>query len=496
MKIEVIQPMLAYKFSGDMENKPTTQNSENNHLIWSSTSHEMEEEATEIIDIQSYGSIDTTTEANTFFQTFSHSMTTSVTITLASIPLALFMISTLYFDLNTTNKCFEHIHGNYSLPRNVLKWVLAGHVAQVIVLHFWYQLTLMLIFTWREFIFLHKNTLWIALLQGCIVSVYKIILFTQYVDFTLDRYRYTGNVVFLIGVVYTGYIVSKKISACPLTVGLKKFRLFKIFTTQYFLGCIIGYLYRYLTIPWFISERDETTKAIIAAIVPLPVITLNVINAGVAVSSSKFVRPGRKFIFISFTTGVSILVFRIMQADVKSINIFTALCVCRGVAQILLVATEKLRSRLLNAVCRYFKRCCCRRQQQNEEDEDSVRLDADNFIQLMLYQHSALIASETYQALYTLNNFYIKPWDAFAEPLIRVAIGSAVNLVTNAFSIFIYVYWNKSMLPTVWSQTWKLHVSTVALNSVMTILYFTSVLLTVFQGPQQDLVVRNCTVPF
>ena len=482
-----------------MENKSTTQHLENDDLIWKPARLVQMDEAREITEVQNYGSINNTAEAKTFFETFLHSMTTSFTITFAAILVALLIISVLYFDINTSERCFEHIHGNHSLPRNVMKWVLAGHVVEVLVLHFWFQLYLMLLFTWREFISLHKNALWIALIQGCIVSVYKIILFTQYVDFTLDRYRYTGNVVFLMGVIYTGYTVSKKIHTCRFTNGYSNLRLFKMITTQYFLGCIIGLVYRYLTIPWFISEENEIIKAVIAVIVPLPVTTLNIINAKVALSSLKFVRPGRNFIFISFTTGVSTLVFRIMQADVKSIIIFTALSVCRGVAQILLVVTEKLRDRVLNVVCRRFRRCCYHRQtlrQQNEDKEDSSRLEDDNLIQLMLYQYSALIVSQAYQALYVLNNFYAKPWDVFVESSIKVAIGSAVNLVTNSFSIFMYVYWNNSRLPTVWTQTWRLHVSTVAINSVMTIFYFTCPLLTVFQGPQQDLVVRNCTVPF
>ena len=481
-----------------MENKSTVQHLENDNLIWKPRLVKLEE-ARETTDMQNYGSINNTAEANTFFQTFLHSMTTSFIITFATIPVALLMISVLYFDINTSDRCFEYIHGSHSLPRNVLKWVLAGHVVEVLVLHFWFQLNLLLLFTWREFISLHKNALWIALLQGCIVSVYKIILFTQYVDFTLDRYRYTGNVVFLIGVIYTGYTVSQKIHTCRFTDGYNHLRLFKLITTQYFLGCIIGLVYRYLTIPWFISEENETKKAVIAVIVPLPVVTLNIINAKVALSSLKFVRHGRNFIFISFTTGVSTLVFRIMQADVKSIIIFTALSVCRGVAQILLLATQKLRDRVLNVVCRRFRRCCCHRQRlrkQNEDNEDSAPLEDDNLIQLMLYQQSALIVSQAYQALYVLNNFYTKPWDVFVEFSIKVAIGSAVNLVTNSFSIFIYVYWNNSRLPTVWSQTWRLHVSTIAINGVMTIFYFTSILLPVFQGPQQDLVIRNCTVPF
>ena len=480
-----------------MENE-ATHHSENDNLVWIPRSVQVEE-AREIIEIQNYGSINNTVGTNTFLQTFSLSIWTSFTISLAGIPLALLMISVLYFDMNTTNICFEHIHRNHTLSRSVIKWVLAGHVVEVTVLHFWFQLGLILIFTWREFMCLHKNTLWLSLFQGCIVSVYKIVLFTQHVDFTLDRYRYTGNVVFLLGVTYTGYVVSKKICACRPRDGLKKLGLFKIFTAQYFLGCIIALSYRYLTIPWFISERNETMKAIIAVIVHLPVIVVNIINEKVALSTSQFVRPGRNFVFISFITGVSTLGFRVMQADVKNINIFIALSVFRSAVQILLTATEKLRERILRTVGRHFRRCCCRWQRsrhQNEEDEDGVRLDIDKYVQLMLYQHSALIASQAYQALYTLNNFYTKPWDVFAEPLIRVAIGFAINLVSNSVSIFIYVYWHKSRLPTVWSQAWRLHVTTVAISSVMTIVYFTVVLLTVFQSPKQDLVMRNCTAPF
>ena len=456
----------------------------------------IDEETRQINEIQNYGSINNTDETYTCLQDFLTSIWTSFTIKLAATPLALLMISALYFDINTSNICF--IHHEQTLPRRVMKWILTGHIMEVLILHFWYQIFLILTFTWREIMSRHRYTLFIAFLQGVTVSIYKVILFTQHVNFTLDSYRYTGNVVFLLGVIYTGYIVSKKICYLKPADGFTKRRVFKILTTQYFVGSIIVMLFRYLAIPWFISEENEITKGLIAVTVHLSVITLNIINKQDALRSSKFVKPGRNFVVMSFTTGVNILVFRIMQADVKNINIFIALSIYRGLVQILLTATEKLRERILNAICRYFKICCRCSQTENEGNErsDSVRLDVDNYIQLMLYQHSALIVSQAYQVFYILNNYYAKPWEVIAESLMRVGIGCAINFVSNSASIFIYVYWYNSRLPAIWYQEWKLHMTTVAIGGVMTIIYFTVVLLSVFQHSEQDLVIRNCTVLF
>lgn len=477
-----------------MENSKTD-DSENDDLIWISRCEQVEE-TRNIIEIENSGNTNNTEETNTFLQTFFTSIRTSITINLAAIPVALLTISILYLDMNTSDICFEQ----NSRPRNVLTWVWIGHIVASVVINFWFLLSLILIFTWREFMTRHRDTLLIAILQGCLVSVYKTVLFIQHVDFTLDRYRYTGNVIFMFGVIYVGYVVSRNICAFRATDGLKKLRVFGIITTQCFLGCIIAFMYRYVTIPWFISEENEIAKAIYAVILHLQVITINIINEKVALSSSKFVKPGRNFVFISFITGVSIIIFRTMQADVKNINIFIALSVYRGFMQIFLTGSKTLRKRLWSAICRFFiRRCCCCRQrcgEQNYEDGYSVRLDVDTYIQLMLYQQSALIVSQAFEPLYLVNNFYTKLWDVLQESLIRTVIGSAINLVSNSISIFIYVYWHNSSLPTIWPRAWGLHIVTVTIGSVMTILYFSAILLTVFQGCEKELVLRNCTVPF
>ena len=473
-----------------------TDDSQNDDVIWIPRCEQVEEAQNITIEIENSGNTSNTEETNTFFQTLFTSIRTSITINLAAVPVALLTISILYLDLNTSNTCFEQ----NSRPRNVLKWVWIGDVVESIVINFWFLLSLILIFSWREFMKRHRGTVLIAILQGCLVSVCKTVLFIQHVDFTLDRYRYPGNVIFMFGVIYVGYVVSRNICAFRATDGLKKLRVFGIITAQYFLGCIIAFTYRYLTIPWFTSEENEIVKAIIAVALHLQVITINIINEKVALSSSQFVKPGRNFVFISFITGVSIIIFRTMQADVKNINIFIALSAYRGFVQILLTGSQTLRKRLSSAIRRFFRRrCCCCRQRfgaQNSEDGYNVRLDVDTYIQLMLYQQSALIVSQAYEPLYLICNFYTKLWDVLPQRLIRTVIGSAINLISNSISIFIYVYWHKSSLPKIWSRAWRLHTGTVTIGSVMTILYFTVVLLTVFQGSGKNLVLRNCTVPF
>lgn len=472
----------------------TVDQTENDNLIRILRSLQAED-TSESIEMVTYGSINNIPESTTFLKTISLSFWTSFTITTAAIPVASLMVVVLQFDMNTSDRCFQHIQHNRTLPRDVMKWVLAGHVVEVMTLHFWFQLQLALTFTWKGFMTLHRNTLWIALFQGIVVSAYKIVLFSQHVNFTLDRYRYFGNIVFWLGVISTGFVVSKKI--CVGHQGMKKFKVFTQITSQYFIGCIVVLLLRYLAIPSFINEENEIVKAIIAVVVHLPIITLNIINEKVALSSLRLVTPGRRFLFANATTGVSTLMFRIMQADFKNIYIFISLSVYRGTIQIILTATKNLRRRILLAFEKYFKVYCHEiLENQKEKERYRIRFNADSFIQSLLFQDTALIVSQAYQALYNLNNFYIKPWEVFAESLTRVAIGSGINFVTNSVSIFIYARWFNSALPKAWSQAWLLHLTAVLLSSVMTIAYCSVVLLTVFQEPEQGLVVRNCTAPF
>ena len=205
--------------------------------------------------IHDYGSISIDFDApdeqpKTFLSSCKTSLFTSFTIAAAVLPVSLVMISVLYIDVNTSNRCYQQRQeiNDSLLPEDLMKYVIAGHDIEGIVIFFWFQFMLILLFGWKEFKSRYFSTLLLGFILGLTVVVYKTTLFKVNINFTKTKYRYPGNAVFLFGVMYSSYIVAKKVceTFSTNTRRLRKRKVFVILSTQFFFGFLIAMGYRYL----------------------------------------------------------------------------------------------------------------------------------------------------------------------------------------------------------------------------------------------------------
>ncbi len=80
----------------------------------------------------------------------------------------------------------------------------------------------------------------------------------------------------------------------------------------------------------------------------------------------------------------------------------------------------------------------------------------------------------------------------------RVIIGIGISFLANCLSLLIHIHYHKTQIAEVWYSNWKLHLSAVSLGGVMSICYFTAVLLSVFErfAHYKEYRTKDCTVPF
>lgn len=481
-----------------VDNKCTT-SAEDNILVRTPLTTSVEQAKTSLL-LQDYGTIYCRREKPTWRQSFSRSTWISFTINAAVIPLGLLMFMLLYISLNTTNLCFEWMQREGKLPKEIMEWQLIGNDVEDIIVNFWFQFTLILLFGWQKFKSDHSSTMILGFLLGCTVAIYKTILFTLKLDYTRQYFRYPGNFLFLIGIAYSSYLVTAKICKTARAMAFRKIQISAIISTQFFLGFIIAMIYRYVIVPWFNELKNEINKAIVAMITPVVIVIPMVICEQLALESSTIADPGRSFVLVYFMKGVSILLYRIMQADVKSIWIFVALSLFSGFLQVVRKATEKLRHKVLTRFWRFVGDVChCTRLGELTYDTARhQRLRVDKEIQVMLYENTALVLSQAYLALYFITNFDNNARGILEQSFVRISIGLGINFFVNSMLILIHIHWYKTEIQEVWFRYWKLHMEAAALNGAMTIWYFTPVLLTVFQVPTENpasLKIKNCTTP-
>lgn len=130
--------------------------------------------------ITDYGSIsiqDPDQQPTRLLSSCKTSLFTSFTITAAVIPVSLVMISVLYLDVNTSSICYQQLVNNKSLPKDVMKFVIAGDDIESFALNFWFQFMLILLFGWKKF----KSHYLSTLLLGCILGLTVVVIQNNFV---------------------------------------------------------------------------------------------------------------------------------------------------------------------------------------------------------------------------------------------------------------------------------------------------------------------------
>ena len=458
--------------------------------------------------IKDYGSIPIHApdeQPRTFLSSCKTSLFTSFTITAAVLPVSLAMISVLYIHVNTSGLCLyqQRQEINDSLPEDLIKYVIAGHDIESFFLNFWFQFMLILLFGWKKFKSRYFSTLLLSFILGLTVVVYKTTLFKVNIDFTQTKYKYPSNAVFLFGVIYSSYIVAKKVSETfsTNTRRLRKRKVFLILSTQFFFGFLIAMGYKYLFVRWFRDTKSGILQAIIAMATPTLALLPVVISENLALQSLSFIKEGHTFLLVYFVNGVSLLLYCIMQAGVQELSLFIGLSVFRGALQVFQTATVKIRQKVVIGIWKCLERKCTSCPQLGEVDESSHhrRLKVDKEIQIMLYQSTAIILSQAYLVLYLTSFYQVAARDILEEFIMkRVLIGIGMSFVANCVSIFIHIYWHNAQITKAWYSHWRLHLLALTLGGVMSVCFFTQELLSVFDrfADSKKYHMKDCKDPF
>ena len=164
------------------------------------------------------------------------------------------------------------------------------------------------------------------------------------------------------------------------------------------------------------------------------------ISEHLALKSPSIVKPGHFFVLVYVIQGVNLMLYRIMQADVNDIWIFTGLSLIREFFKVFQTATEILFKRFLHRFRQYLGQIspCTRLLGEAAPDTDHHRrLNLDRDIHVMLYESTALILSQAYLALYLITNFDANLWIILKQPILKISIALGMNFFANWLCILI-----------------------------------------------------------
>ena len=265
-------------------------------------------------------------EQGPLLESLARSFLTNITLILTAILISVISGILTYFDIETVDKCIGiQPYLNKSISVNVLRWKLIGESFEVVVLNFWFSATIALLFGWKMFLEKFKSLLYIGLIMGLLVVIYKTFLFI-YIgsDFNNSYNRYPANALFFIGIILSCIQIANALQQSPTSILLK---IGQIFAFSLFMSLS----YRNLIVPWFSEQTSGINKAMIAAILPLfALIPIAVGKYVVLCHCSRFVQADASFVLIYFNYLVPVALYRIMQAELKDLRLFIAFSLLHG----------------------------------------------------------------------------------------------------------------------------------------------------------------------
>ena len=440
-------------------------------------------------------------------KSFGESLKASFAILVASVvPLALFTIILLYGNLNSSNLCFETKHHNGSRqPTSVMKYILIGESIEVVFLTLWFPVSTLLLFGTQEFKSHYLLTLLFNFFAGLTIVVYKAVLFLFGVLGTKQFYRYPGNVVYFLGILSSGVYIVRKINRTVRPwLGYSSCLIFFLTAGNFVAGFACAMVYQYQVVPWFNDEENETKKALIAAIAPIiaTIPTALFVYLVLTCSHERFIRPNRTFVVVYLVRAMSTALYRIMQADFKSLGLFIALSVFHGCLNLAGKATERKREKYWSSFVHTLRNTfrCTKLTLLPYKLLLLRKLQAGIDIQDMLLEYTTITLSQAYVALFLYSSFEMSLWVAIKDPLIRISIGLCIDFVFNCLTIFVANHYNKVPILHVWNKHWKRHIAASSIILIVMVCYFNPVLFAIFQTRLDDhgqkYHIRNCTEPF
>ena len=441
------------------------------------------------------------TKQKSLCESFRKAIWASISMAFSLFPPTAFTIIFFYVDLNTADLCREWQHRNNTVPLSVTRIRVIGRIVEVLIINLWFPLTAVILFGWKDFKLRFISVLYIAFIFAEATVIYYLFLLAYGVFETQIYYTYPINILFFTGMICCSIVMVRSIRMSAISLSYSNLHIMALISTQLLVCSILSYIYSYNIVPYFISFKEEKYKFMVAALAPAITIIPSVICKHIALRrSSEIVHPGRSFVLASFIRGGVIYIYRIMQADFQNIWLFIGLSLFSSVMNFLKKATHRVRMALWSYIISLLRRtiCCARLSEMLCNTPHYRRLKADLDIQDMLFEYSALVLSQAYFVLYHVESFELSISSFFFESLKRVVIGIGIDFLFNCLSNFVQIHYYNIPVARVWKKYWKRHVLTHLLIVMVTVSYFTKVLLSCFQARESGAndmryIVKNCT---
>ena len=426
---------------------------------------------------------------------------------LGGVALGLLAIVILVLDFNTVDLCYDMQSKNWTaIPKRIQAVMVTADTTEAYLVQLWPFLVVLTMFGWR--LIKELNLLFLNLLGAFLDTCYR--LYLQVYGIYYKPWRSVpASGLFLFLLLMNSLIIGRDIAMKSETernkIIKKAIKVSAMLVAQFAFGMPITYCLVYVLIPLY-GEVSDTYRAIIAGALPL-VTAITKMIVRLAAQRIDFLHPGDSHILLSVLHSATAIVFRVMQAELTSLRLFTLLSFVHGAIDLLESLTIVIRDYFWYFVYKKLKRDSGETilRASQFRSPRSMRFVADMSIQMILFESTSLIAAVGFIQLY---NFMYNRSDAssastnmvyITQFFIRVSIAISIDFVFNSFSFWLQMSYLNIAVVRVWRKKWRKHMLVAFILTAMTLCYFTSHLFAVVKAKNTSgVIIANisCMGPF
>jgi len=241
------------------------------------------------------------------------------------------------------------------------------------------------------------------------------------------------------------------------------------------------------------NKQGKDGKLLIALFSPLIGVLLKVISrVCVQQLCSKCIHPGYSYVLLTPLYCCSAVMFRVLQADLGSLQSIAVLGIIHGAAEVLERSTMVVIDHICHVICKRTTAPWGGFRTPRRE-----RLMADIVIMSMLYESTAIVSVNGLLYLY---QFIYSKDDSVLELLQSFAITTSVQLVIEWFftsvSLAIETRYQNIAVMAVWRIRWKRHILGATITAALVALWSTKYLLPIVHDRLNKFSNQTCKMPF
>ena len=372
-----------------------------------------------------------------------------------------------------------------------VQWVrtILGTISCLFI-YIWYFTLLILLFRPFQLNGVKGKLFLVCCLVYCLDTLYRVALqlLGMSHSYISRLQKIPLNVLFLTSTCLQVYVVTNHV--CTRSRRQKLTFFFQLTIPGCF-GFLIYIIVALLIYPAYNKQNNEG-KLIIALFAPLIGVVVKVISRVCVQQLYNITHPGYSHVLLSPFYFGSAVMFRVLQADLESLQSIAILGIIHGAAEVI----ERSTMVFIDHICHLvWKRTLAPwgglRTPRRE------RLMADIAINSMLFESTAVVSVNGY--LYMYQFVYLQD-----EPLLNLlqsfAIHTLVQLVIEWFftsvSLAIETHYQNMAVMAVWRRRWKRYILVAVVNAVPLALWGSSNLLVILHGRFSETLDEPCKMPF